>query len=119
MVAKIYFEPEIEGIFHPDSYGYRPNKSALDAVDDTGDDAFNKDKDTVGGQDIIIDDERTVENDKPAVKVLSENSYAEVLKMVADFRENQPAIDPNESVNINLSSEFAEILSQGPLGLVN
>jgi RNA-directed DNA polymerase len=32
MVAKIYFEPEIEGIFHPDSYGYRPNKSALDAV---------------------------------------------------------------------------------------
>jgi RNA-directed DNA polymerase len=32
MVAKIYFEPEIECIFHPDSYGYRPNKSALDAV---------------------------------------------------------------------------------------
>jgi len=32
MVAKMYFEPEIEGIFHPDSYGYRPNKSALDAV---------------------------------------------------------------------------------------
>ena len=32
MVAKINFEPEIEGIFHPDSYGYRPNKSALDAV---------------------------------------------------------------------------------------
>jgi group II intron reverse transcriptase/maturase len=25
-------EPEVEKIFHPDSYGYRPRKSALDAV---------------------------------------------------------------------------------------
>jgi RNA-directed DNA polymerase len=32
MVAKIYFEPEVEPYFHPDSYGYRPDKSALDAV---------------------------------------------------------------------------------------
>jgi RNA-directed DNA polymerase len=32
MVAKIYFEPEVEPYFHPDSYGYRPNKSALDAI---------------------------------------------------------------------------------------
>lgn len=32
MVAKIHFEPEIESYFHEDSYGYRPNKSALDAV---------------------------------------------------------------------------------------
>lgn len=32
MVAKIYFEPKVEKIFHEDSYGYRPNKSALDAV---------------------------------------------------------------------------------------
>lgn len=32
MVAKIYFEPLVEPYFHRDSYGYRPNKSALDAV---------------------------------------------------------------------------------------
>lgn len=32
MAAKIYFEPKVEKIFHEDSYGYRPNKSALDAV---------------------------------------------------------------------------------------
>ena len=32
MVAKIYFEPNVEPYFHSDSYGYRPGKSALDAV---------------------------------------------------------------------------------------
>lgn len=32
MVAKINIEPSIEPMFHEDSYGYRPNKSALDAV---------------------------------------------------------------------------------------
>jgi RNA-directed DNA polymerase len=32
MVAKIYLEPNLEPYFHDDSYGYRPNKSALDAV---------------------------------------------------------------------------------------
>lgn len=32
MVAKIYLEPKVEPHFHQDSYGYRPNKSALDAV---------------------------------------------------------------------------------------
>lgn len=32
MVAKIYLEPLLEPHFHPDSYGYRPKKSALDAV---------------------------------------------------------------------------------------
>lgn len=32
MVAKMYFEPLVEPHFHPDSYGYRPGKSALDAV---------------------------------------------------------------------------------------
>jgi len=35
MVAKIYFEPMVEPYFHQDSYGYRPNKSALDAVGKT------------------------------------------------------------------------------------
>ena len=31
-VAKMYLEPKVEPVFHPDSYGYRPKKSALDAV---------------------------------------------------------------------------------------
>ena len=32
MVAKVYLEPLLEPHFHTDSYGYRPGKSALDAV---------------------------------------------------------------------------------------
>ncbi len=32
MVAKMYLEPSVEPYFHANSYGYRPNKSALDAV---------------------------------------------------------------------------------------
>lgn len=32
MVVKLQFEPQVEPYFLPDSYGYRPNKSALDAV---------------------------------------------------------------------------------------
>ncbi len=32
MVAKIYFEPNVEAIFYKESYGYRPYKSAIDAV---------------------------------------------------------------------------------------
>ncbi len=32
MTAKIYLEPLLEPHFHQDSYGYRPNKSAHDAV---------------------------------------------------------------------------------------
>lgn len=31
-VAKAYLEPEVETHFHPDSYGYRPGKSAIEAV---------------------------------------------------------------------------------------
>jgi RNA-directed DNA polymerase len=31
-VVKQYLEPEVEGVFHPDSYGYRPGRSALQAV---------------------------------------------------------------------------------------
>lgn len=31
-VVKMVFEPEVESKFHPDSYGYRPGRSALDAV---------------------------------------------------------------------------------------
>src|SRR5712675_347542 len=32
MVVKMLIEPIVEPIFLPDSYGYRPGKSALDAV---------------------------------------------------------------------------------------
>jgi len=32
MVVKRYLEPKVDPLFHPDSYGYRPRKSALEAV---------------------------------------------------------------------------------------
>jgi RNA-directed DNA polymerase len=35
MVVKMVLEPTVEPVFLPDSYGYRPGKSALDAVDIT------------------------------------------------------------------------------------
>lgn len=35
MVAKLYFEPNVEPIFYEDSYGYRPNKSAIQALEVT------------------------------------------------------------------------------------
>jgi RNA-directed DNA polymerase len=31
-VVKLYLEPSVEPYFHPDSYGYRPGKSAIEAV---------------------------------------------------------------------------------------
>ena len=31
-VARRYLEPVLEPVFHADSYGYRPGKSAVDAV---------------------------------------------------------------------------------------
>ena len=35
MTAKLYLEPSVEPMFHKDSYGYRPNKSALQAIETT------------------------------------------------------------------------------------
>ncbi len=32
MVVKLYLEPKVESHFHSDSYGYRPSKSAIEAV---------------------------------------------------------------------------------------
>jgi RNA-directed DNA polymerase len=32
MVVKMYLEPNVEPLFHSDSYGYRPGKAALDAI---------------------------------------------------------------------------------------
>jgi RNA-directed DNA polymerase len=31
-VARLYLEPKVEPLFHPDSYGYRPRRSALQAL---------------------------------------------------------------------------------------
>ena len=31
-VVKMYLEPRLEEVFHPDSYGYRPRRSAVEAV---------------------------------------------------------------------------------------
>jgi RNA-directed DNA polymerase len=42
-VAKMYLEPLVEPHFHPDSYGYRPGKSALDAVGVTRKRCWRKD----------------------------------------------------------------------------
>jgi RNA-directed DNA polymerase len=33
MVAKVYLEPQVEAYFHSDSYGYRPGKSAIEAIE--------------------------------------------------------------------------------------
>ncbi|MBG9654169.1 group II intron reverse transcriptase/maturase [Cytobacillus firmus] len=35
MVVKLYFEPSVEPFFHEDSYGYRPNKSPIQALEIT------------------------------------------------------------------------------------
>lgn len=35
MTAKLYFEPTVEPYFHEDSYGYRPGKSAIQAIEST------------------------------------------------------------------------------------
>jgi RNA-directed DNA polymerase len=43
MVTKLYFEPQIEPIFYEDSYGYRPNKSAIQAIDVTRTRCWRKD----------------------------------------------------------------------------
>ena len=43
MVAKKTLEPCVEPMFHPDSYAYRPGKSALDAVEKARDLCFWKD----------------------------------------------------------------------------
>ena len=86
---------------------------------DAGDQVYHQDEEKVEGQDIIFDAENATSNDNPGVKVLSKITHSDVLKMVDDFRKYQPAIDPNSVVSINLSNEFAEILSPGRYGMVN
>lgn len=43
MVAKIYLEPSVEPMFYEDSYGYRPNKSAIQAIEVTRKRCWKKD----------------------------------------------------------------------------
>ena len=43
MVVKLYLEPAVEQKFHNDSYGYRPNKSALEALGVTRKRSWQKD----------------------------------------------------------------------------
>jgi len=43
MVVKLYLEPEVEPYFHSDSYGYRPGKSAVEAVGVARQRCFNYD----------------------------------------------------------------------------
>ena len=43
MVAKIYLEPSLEPMFYEDSYGYRPNKSAIQAIEVTRKRCWKKD----------------------------------------------------------------------------
>ncbi|MBW9147126.1 group II intron reverse transcriptase/maturase [Clostridium sp. CM027] len=43
MLVKLYFEPEVETMFYEDSYGYRPNKSAIQALDVTRKRCWRKD----------------------------------------------------------------------------
>lgn len=42
MVVKMYLETEVEEVFHADSYGYRPNKSATEAVGQARNRCFEK-----------------------------------------------------------------------------
>lgn len=42
-VVKLYLEPNVEKIFYEDSYGYRPNKSAIQAIEITRKRCWRKD----------------------------------------------------------------------------
>jgi group II intron reverse transcriptase/maturase len=43
MVAKLYFEPSVESMFYEDSYGYRLNKSTIQAIEKTRTRCWRKD----------------------------------------------------------------------------
>ena len=110
---------ELIGDFSRDKDGelYSAYDLHLDVVD--SEQAYHQDEEMVSSEDGVTHDENPVPDDKPAVKVLSEKSHAEVLKMVDDFRNNQKEIDHSGSAIINLSGEFSEILSLGGSGLAN
>ena len=70
-------------------------------------------------KDIIFDDDSVTSENESGVKVLSEKSHSEVLKMVDDFRKSEEAKGSVDAANINLGKEFSEILSPGRCGMVN
>ena len=86
---------------------------------EAGEQALYPDEETVVGQDIIFDDDSVTSNEKPGVKVLSEKTHSEALKMVDDFRKSEQAKGSNDAANINLRKEFSEILSPGGYGMVH
>ena len=87
---------------------------------DTEEQEFCQSDETVGGQDIIFDDDSvTTTETETGVKVLSGKSHSEVLKMVDDFRKSEQATGSIDAANMNLSKEFSGILSPGGCGMVN
>ena len=110
---------ELTGDVRWDKWGELYAAYDLHLDGDTGEQAFYQSEEEVGGQDMIFDAEDQTSDEKTAVKVLSEKSHTEVLKMVDDFRKSEQAIDHNDAEYINLSNEFAEILSPGRYGMVN
>ena len=86
---------------------------------EAGEQTLYPDEETVVDQDLIFDVEDQTSNEKPCVKVLSEKSHGEVLKMVDDFRKSEQAKGSNGAESINLSNELDEILSPGRYGMVN
>jgi hypothetical protein len=86
---------------------------------DSDEQAFFPDEETVVDQDIIFDDDSMTSNDESGVKVLSEKSHSEVLKMVDDFRKSEQAKGSVDAANINLGKEFSEMLSPSGYGMVH
>jgi hypothetical protein len=122
MVAGGRFLPtvfELTGDLRWDKGGDLYSEYDLHLDGEAGDQMFYQSEETVVDQDMIFDDDSVPSNENPAVKVLSEKTHSEVLKLVDDFKKNQPVIDPNSAVSINLSNEFAEILSMDHSGMVN
>ena len=84
-----------------------------------GEQAFYPDEETIVDQDIIFDDDSVTSENESGVKVLSEKSHSEVLKMVDDVRKSEQVKGSNGAASVNLSNEFNEILSLDRSGLVN
>jgi flagellar basal body rod protein FlgC len=70
-------------------------------------------------KDIIFDDDSVTSENESGVKVLSEKSHSEVLKMVDDFRKSEQAKGSVDAANINLGKEFSEMLSPSGYGMVH
>ena len=110
---------ELTGDFRWDKEGELYSRYDLHLDNDADDRELYPDEKTVIAEDDIFDDEHAPEKGKAAVKVLSEKSYSEVLKMVDDLRKSEQERGSNDAASINLGKEFSEILSPGGYGMVN